>query len=131
MSISNTVGALIIGAFFASMLSGVVHVSTFFYYRTYPTDPIHFKALVAIVWLLDTLHTAFIWEGTWNYIVPQIESQTLLLDRIPNGVPISVVLTATLTFFVHNFFAHRIYLLSKKNWIMSAPVVCFWCRAYC
>ncbi|CAK5265629.1 unnamed protein product [Mycena citricolor] len=123
MTVQNTVGPMVLGALFASMLSGFVHLTAFFYYRTYREDPIHFKALVGIVWLLDTLHTAFIWEGIWNYVIPQIGNENLRLDHIPGGVPISVLLTALVTFFVHNFFAHRIYLLSKRNWMLATPVV--------
>ncbi|CAK5279689.1 unnamed protein product [Mycena citricolor] len=161
MSVGNTVGSMLLGALVAAMLSGVVHLLTFFYFRTYAADPLHFKLLVSRVYpvhpksslgwttrspvsgarfplpprktrmmtmgaprrLMDTLHSAFILEGIWNYVIPQIGSPAIHLDRIPGGVPISVLLTAIVTFLVHGFFAHRIFLLSKRSWAMAAPVV--------
>ncbi|KAK7063556.1 hypothetical protein R3P38DRAFT_2819069 [Favolaschia claudopus] len=121
IDVPRTLGALLIGAFFASMFSGVVHLQTLLYFRSYKADPLGFKSLVVAVWALDTLHTAFIWTGMWDYLIIFYGDDSKI-NSIPWCVSLTVVLTAMLTFLVHCFFAHRIWLLSKRNWVMVAPV---------
>ncbi|KAJ7731215.1 hypothetical protein B0H16DRAFT_1773058 [Mycena metata] len=139
--IPTTLGSMLIGSFFASMLSGVVWIQTILYHRAYKSDPIGFKLLVFTVWGLDTLHTAFIWGGMWDYFISYF-GDTDNIDHIPWSIALTVALTAIVTFLVHwcvpqlhflrsqfdssdggSFFAHRIFLLSKRNLLMTAPVV--------
>jgi len=49
--------------------------------------------------------------------------QVDLIDSIPWCIALTVILTALVTFLVHCFFSHRIFLLSKKNWFMTLPVL--------
>ncbi|KAJ6541595.1 hypothetical protein B0H19DRAFT_1173741 [Mycena capillaripes] len=120
--VPTTLGSLLIGGFFASMLSGVVILQTLLYYRTYRTDPLGFKFLVLGVSGLDTLHTAFIWAGLWDYLIGYY-GDTSKINYIPWSISLTVILTALVTFLVHCFFAHRIMLLSRRNWLMVSPVV--------
>ncbi|KAJ7827192.1 hypothetical protein B0H13DRAFT_2680506 [Mycena leptocephala] len=120
--VPTTMGALLIGGFFASMLSGVVILQTLLYFRTYKSDPTGFKFLVIGVSGLDTLHTAFIWAGMWDYLIAYY-GDTSRINYIPWSISLTVILTALVTFFVHCFFAHRIMMLSKGNWLMGLPVI--------
>ncbi|KAJ7146502.1 hypothetical protein C8R44DRAFT_864262 [Mycena epipterygia] len=120
--IPTTMGALLIGGFFASVLSGIVNIQTLYYFTTYKSDTMGVKFLVFGVWGLDTLHTAFIWAAMWEYLIGNY-GDTSKIDFIPWSIALTVILTAIVTFFVHCFFAHRILLLSKKNILMASPVV--------
>ncbi|KAK7051476.1 hypothetical protein VNI00_004450 [Paramarasmius palmivorus] len=46
MDIPKTLGALLIGAFFATLFSGGVVIQTLLYLKLYPSDPPRLKALV-------------------------------------------------------------------------------------
>ncbi|KAJ7083311.1 hypothetical protein B0H15DRAFT_420911 [Mycena belliarum] len=120
--VPTTMGALLIGAFFASLLSGIVILQALLYFATYRSDPRSIKLLVLGVWGLDTLHTAFIWAGMWGYLIGDYGDKNRI-DHIPWSIALTVILTAIVTFFVHCFFAHRIFLLSKRNCLMVAPVL--------
>ncbi|KAJ6617421.1 hypothetical protein B0H10DRAFT_2218573 [Mycena sp. CBHHK59/15] len=122
--IPTTLGALLVGGFFATMLSGIVNLQTMLYFKSYKTDPVRLKVTVLVAWGLDNLHTAFIWGGLWEYLI-QNYGKTDSIDFIPWNISLTVILTATVTFLVHCFFAHRIYMLSKKNWFMTSPVIIF------
>ncbi|KAJ6469479.1 hypothetical protein C8R45DRAFT_1017190 [Mycena sanguinolenta] len=120
-SIPQTLGALLIGGLFATLLAGVVNLQSVFYFRTYQKDPLPVKLLVLGVWLLDNLHTAFIWAGLWFFLVQNYGAEDR--DRIPWCIALTLIITALVTFLVHCFFAHRIFLLSKKNWSMILPIL--------
>ncbi|KAI3595822.1 hypothetical protein WG66_001025 [Moniliophthora roreri] len=131
MDVPKTLGALLIGALFASLCSGGVVIQTLLYLKLYPSDSPSLKSLVLIIWLLDTFHTAFIWGALWEYLV-DFYGKPDLIDRISWTLAMSIVFTAILTFCTHCFFAHRIlkrrspplscHLLSKKNWWLTAPI---------
>jgi hypothetical protein len=120
--IPRTFGALLIGALFASFLSGGVSVQTLVYYKLYPADPPDRKALVFAIWLLDVSHTGLIWGSQWEYAVENYGMKEKI-DSIPATLALSITFTGVLTFLVHSFFAHRIFLLSKRNWLLVAPVI--------
>ncbi|KAJ6457264.1 hypothetical protein C8R45DRAFT_1033092, partial [Mycena sanguinolenta] len=122
--VPSTMGALLLGGLFASMLSGVVSVQTLLYFRMYKGDPVKFKVLVLGVWGLDTLHTAFIWAGLWDYLIVFYGGDfNTKINSIPWSISMTVVITAIVTFLVHCFFVHRIFLLSRGNLFMVSPVI--------
>jgi hypothetical protein len=45
------------------------------------------------------------------------------IDYIPTSLALSITFTGILTFLVHSFFAHRIFLLSKRNWFLVVPLI--------
>ncbi|KAJ7508419.1 hypothetical protein B0H11DRAFT_1964884 [Mycena galericulata] len=120
--IPKTLGALLIGGFFASVLAGMVNIQTVFYFRSYTKDPMQIKSLIFVVWSLDTLHSGFIWAGLWFFLIRNY-GQFDTVDFIPWSIALTVIMTALVTFLVHCFFAHRIFLLSKRNWFMTLPVI--------
>ncbi|KAJ4470374.1 hypothetical protein C8J55DRAFT_436206 [Lentinula edodes] len=72
VDIPKTFGALLIGAVFASFLSGGITVQTLVYFKLYPSDGSNVKSLVRItrlVSLLDACHTALIWSSQWEYFI--------------------------------------------------------------
>ncbi|KAJ7641961.1 hypothetical protein FB45DRAFT_786088 [Roridomyces roridus] len=120
--IPTTLGALLIGGFVATMFSGVVTLQTLWYSRAYKSDPKPLKSLVLSVWLLDTIHTALIWAAVWDCLIGDYGSFSSV-DHIPWPIPLTVILTAILTFLIHCFLAHRIFMLSGRNYFMALPVL--------
>ncbi|KAH9984079.1 hypothetical protein BJV74DRAFT_848836 [Russula compacta] len=120
--IKETLGAILLGCMFSTALSGMTAVQTFLYYRLYPKDPRRIKLLVIIVWLLDSMHSAFICAATWDYLILHFGDKTYA-NVIPISIALSVACTASMTFLTHLFFSHRIYRLSKKNWYITTPLV--------
>ncbi|KAJ7053876.1 hypothetical protein C8F01DRAFT_1260104 [Mycena amicta] len=117
-----TQGAFLIGGLFASMFGGMVNLQSMLYYRSYEKDPRAIKTLILVVWLLDNIHTGFIWGAIWFALVEN-NGHPDRIDRIPWFLPLTVITTATVTVLTHGFFAHRIFRLSKKNWFMVIPVL--------
>ncbi|KAJ6541651.1 hypothetical protein B0H19DRAFT_1268620 [Mycena capillaripes] len=120
--IPRTLGAILVGGLFASVLAGMVNLQTVLYYRSYKKDPLPVKFLIFTVWVLDNLHTGFIWGGLWFCLI-QNYSVADSVDSIPWCIALTVIITALVTFLVHCFFAHRIFLLSKRNWFMTLPIL--------
>lgn len=121
-TVENTYGALLLGAFLACCLSGIVTVQSFLYIKLYPNDASRNKAMVAAVWFLDTLHTCFVMASIWNYIIPHF-GDFPRYDFIPWTVAVTIAATAILTFIVHLFLARRIHRLTKNDWRITAPIL--------
>jgi len=121
-TVENTYGALLLGAFLACCLSGIVTVQSFLYIKLYPSDATRTKLTVAVVWFLDTLHTCFVMSSIWNYLIPHF-GDVQRVDFIPWTVAMSIAVTAILTIIVHCFLARRIYRLTKNDWRITGPIL--------
>lgn len=120
--IATTYGAILVGAFFAILLSGVAGVQTFLYFKTYPEDSWKEKLLVSAIWMLDLMHTMLICASIWYYFVTYF-GDLGRIEVIPWSIPVTVLLTAIITFSVHCHFAHKILRSSKNNWWIVTPIV--------
>lgn len=121
IDIPKTFGALLLGGLFAAVLSGFVGAQSIIYSKLYPTDPFSVKALVLAIWLLDSCHTGFIWAALWQYLI-MFFGEPHKIDFISWNIALTIFLTAVLTFVVHCFFSHRIFMLSQRNWILTLPI---------
>lgn len=88
----------------------------------YDADYVYTKLLAWTIWNLDVLHTAFIWVTLWAYLIDWY-GQAEMIDRIPWALPLTIVFTALLQFIVYCFYAHRIWRLSKKNWMLTGTII--------
>ncbi|KAI9510800.1 hypothetical protein F5148DRAFT_511032 [Russula earlei] len=120
--IKTTLGAILIGCMLSTALSGMTAVQTFLYYRLYPKDSFRIKFLVISVWLLDSTHAALMCAATWDFLILNFGNEAIA-DEIPLTIALTVAFTATITFVTHLFFSHRVLLLSRSNWYITAPLV--------
>ncbi|KAF7302371.1 hypothetical protein HMN09_00870700 [Mycena chlorophos] len=138
----ETLGAILLGGLLASVFGGAVNLQSLLYYREYKEDPLTIKAMISVIWLLDNIHTAFIWGTLWVKLINN-NGQPEKIDHIPWFLPVSlwrrifpreftpdaffmqltVTITALITVITHCFFAHRIYRLSKRSLLMVVPVL--------
>ncbi|KAJ3820287.1 hypothetical protein F5880DRAFT_982581 [Lentinula raphanica] len=114
--------SLLIGGLMAFSLTGTVSVQCIVYYRLYPEESEKLKGLVASVWLLDLVHSAFIGASLYQYFIAWFGERSQI-DVIPWSVAFTVVVTALQTFIAHCFFANKIYRSSQQNVYLTAPVV--------
>ncbi|KAJ3783084.1 hypothetical protein GGU10DRAFT_405586 [Lentinula aff. detonsa] len=131
--------SLLMGGLVAFSLTGTVSVQCVVYYRLYPQESERLKGLVACVWLLDLIHSAFIGASLYQYFIAWF-GESSQIDVIPWSVAFTVVITAFQTFIAHwwaiismtstspthqfsSFFANKIYRSSQQNVYLTAPVV--------
>ncbi|KAF9554904.1 hypothetical protein CPC08DRAFT_753380 [Agrocybe pediades] len=105
-------GAVLIGSFGSCVLYGLTAVQTWFYYVSYPKDPLRNKFLVFTLWLLDTLHTILTSYTAYFYLVSRYYSPSALL-LINWSIPVSVAFSNTIEVIVQSYFLHKILLISR------------------
>ncbi|EKM49661.1 uncharacterized protein PHACADRAFT_214190 [Phanerochaete carnosa HHB-10118-sp] len=121
LSILRTMyGATLVGTLVGVFLSGIVSAQVYMYTRVYSNDRIGVKCMVALVWVMDLLHTCLICVASWMDLVERFGDWDL--DRITWSVGASVALTALVTFLVHCFLIYRIYMISNGNLYLTAPL---------
>ncbi|KAJ7620221.1 hypothetical protein FB45DRAFT_839480 [Roridomyces roridus] len=125
-TVQTTFGALLVGALFASVIYGISSLQATFYFRSYRNDPMRLKVLVAVIWVLDTIHTGFVWGAVWFYLIGQYDDVGSM-DYISWEIPMVIIQSALIVICVHCFFAHRIFMLSRRSWLLSAPVIILVC----
>ncbi|EPQ57835.1 hypothetical protein GLOTRDRAFT_136687 [Gloeophyllum trabeum ATCC 11539] len=112
--VTDIAGTMLVSIFMAAILYGVTTTQTFLYYQNYPKDRPALKAVVAIVWLFETLHTAFCIDFIYNYVITNFGNTEALNDIYWSG-GITVVLGVLVAGVVHAYYIRRVWILSNHN----------------
>ncbi|KAF8079390.1 hypothetical protein FPV67DRAFT_1692306 [Lyophyllum atratum] len=120
--IASNQGALLLGGYAAATLAGIVAIQILLYFRMYwPADPKVITGLVLLIGVLDGTHTGLTCAALWNYLIDGFG--VVRMEEIPLTLSLTILLTAMITFLVQGFYAHRILLLSKRNWYLAGPII--------
>ncbi|KIL59636.1 hypothetical protein M378DRAFT_998805 [Amanita muscaria Koide BX008] len=122
LSPEKVYGPLVLGSLFASFLSGLMTLQAIIYFRLFSQDTKSLKTVVIIVWVLDLLHTAFMWEGMWFYVVKNFGDESKI-EVINYCLPGAGIATAIVTVITHCFYVHRIFLLSNRRYWIAVPIL--------
>ncbi|KAF8825079.1 hypothetical protein HHX47_DHR7000773, partial [Lentinula edodes] len=68
-TVSETFGAMYIGAMISMSLYGITTLQTYFFFLNYVQDHISIKALVAVVWVLDTVRSGLMCHAMYQYLI--------------------------------------------------------------
>ncbi|KAG2143708.1 hypothetical protein DEU56DRAFT_938788 [Suillus clintonianus] len=69
VDINDTFGAGFIGGMVTAILYGITTLQTYLYYVYYPSDTSSLKLLVALIWVMDTLHVSLMCHALYYYLV--------------------------------------------------------------
>ncbi|KAF8838273.1 hypothetical protein BDN67DRAFT_101362 [Paxillus ammoniavirescens] len=120
--VDGTWGGSFVGLVVGSILYGVTIMQTYFYYDTYTNDPFFLKALVAILCVLDTAHTALISHLVYFYLITEYGIPTM---GIIWTLPAQVFITAMIGFIVQCSMMYRVWSLNRTDlrWILTVPTL--------
>ncbi|KAL1742044.1 hypothetical protein HDZ31DRAFT_66349 [Schizophyllum fasciatum] len=118
-----TLGVFLIGIALASAYYGITFLQACVYFRTFPNDRRRMKALVAMVWLTETLSACCTCHAAYYYMVQHHGDINALMHTvwslaIPSGSMTGMMVQA--------FLARRVYILSGHNWGLT---ILIWCLA--
>ncbi|KAF9029137.1 hypothetical protein BDZ89DRAFT_734283 [Hymenopellis radicata] len=115
--LDNTYGAELMAAFGATALYGIQCLQTFMYYNAYPKDPIRFKALVAWIWVMATVHEGLVLALEYDLLIVRFGDLAPLFE-INKEATIQGIFTILISIPTQFFFLHRIYKLSGNKAII-------------
>ncbi|KAI0825380.1 hypothetical protein BC628DRAFT_1419341 [Trametes gibbosa] len=144
-------GAVLIGGLVALFLSGAVLLQVVLYCQMYPSDSTKVKCVVALIWILDCIHSAMVGIANWQNLVVNFGkfdgldgitwsiAVSTSVDGLEDGLQastdehvfkITVALTATTTFIVHWFYMllalenleGDLAIVSRGNWWITGPL---------
>ncbi|KAI6019665.1 hypothetical protein F5J12DRAFT_481376 [Pisolithus orientalis] len=120
MGIPGGFGTTFIGGLVSIMLYGI----TILQGRFTRNDAAIMKLIATAVWTLDTLHSLFVCDVLYYYLVTNYGVPTSL-DYSVWSLPASILANAFLVFVVQLFFTHKIYHLCRPNmkWLVTAPII--------
>ncbi|KAJ7124110.1 hypothetical protein C8R43DRAFT_1031349 [Mycena crocata] len=110
----STIGAIEIGTLLSGVLFGLITAQTYFYFKTYPRDSHFIKGLVSLLWIVEMVHTACIFNALYMYTVRDYGDPTSLI-RFPLALDVTIMLHGATVIIVQLFFAHRISKFVQKQ----------------
>ncbi|KAH8828948.1 hypothetical protein DL96DRAFT_1020331 [Flagelloscypha sp. PMI_526] len=122
-----TIGAILLGFSLNIYLSGIVSYQYMTYKNTEFNDPIWLRALVAILFVIDTSVSIVEFYAVWyfaveNYSNPSVFGNTIWIT------PFACVMTAIASLIVQAFWINRLYQLTRTAlafWVSHPCCYCF------
>ncbi|KAI0706388.1 hypothetical protein C8Q76DRAFT_800829 [Earliella scabrosa] len=121
-SLSDTLGAFLIGTCCALVLYGVVLHQAYGYFRVYSEDALWLKALVIAALVLETIVTGFNVDACYNLLVTNYSNPDL--DRaVYWSFALLAVFPASVAVTCQTFFARRVWLIGRRYRIIVYTAV--------
>ncbi|KAK7681773.1 hypothetical protein QCA50_015120 [Cerrena zonata] len=116
-TISEILTGLIFGVGMGLVLYGVSMAQAYVYMLNCENDPTWMKWLVAVVSILETAHTAFLFRELYTYSVTAIENP-LTLGVIDWSIGTTLLSSNVIACLVEGFYVRRQWILSK-SWLLT------------
>ncbi|KAG6828649.1 hypothetical protein H0H92_007163 [Tricholoma furcatifolium] len=121
LPLGTSLGAIVIGCIIAAMIYGASCFQMWSYART-SRDRMWFKCYIVFLWILDSVHMGLIIHCVYHYSVLTYGDADALTK--PVWSVLAQVFFATWSdTFVRAVYCRRIWLVSKKNRILTAVIV--------
>ncbi|KAN0118517.1 hypothetical protein V8E52_004940 [Russula decolorans] len=122
-TISNTIGAVVIGWGVSSLLFGMLCIQVWAYYIRYTNDSTSYKILVLSLWILEAFHQAFVGHIAWYYIVDNAGSLLVLLNPPIWTLSVQILLGALVGLIVKTCFGLRVWKFSRGNFLVTGFIL--------
>jgi len=93
-------------------------VQAYVYYESFPNDSLKLKSLVALVWTLDLAHLVLICNGMYTNLITNWGNDAALVTTM-EAFNIHILFIGAAAILCQGFFIHRVYVFSKKNWLLA------------
>ncbi|RDB17462.1 hypothetical protein Hypma_001621 [Hypsizygus marmoreus] len=123
MNVQLIFGPILIGVFFNMILYGVLCVQSYFYYQTYKRDASWIRYLVLYLFIIETINTGIDMFIAYEPLILRFGNPDALkyFPTLFASEPLIIVAVSTP---IQLFFAWRIKVLTKSNWI-AGPIIVF------
>ncbi|KAJ3506851.1 hypothetical protein NLJ89_g6635 [Agrocybe chaxingu] len=106
-TVANTFGAIEIGSFGAAFLFGIVTLQCYLYYSQNPNDSWKLKAMVALIWILECIHSVLVFWEVYRLTITYY-GRAKEVSQYP-GFSAVLMLGGFITMIVQCFFAYRVW----------------------
>ncbi|EPT04367.1 hypothetical protein FOMPIDRAFT_1046236 [Fomitopsis schrenkii] len=131
--LNQTVGCLFVGLLFELLFYGVSLAQTVYYYHEYPGDRIYIRALVAIVWTLDTARTGCDLQFLWALLVDS-HANLAGLTQFTKPAIAEFFLAGLITLIVQCYYIWSIWQFLAAKWprvVLTTSMVLFALLSFC
>ncbi|KAF8899094.1 hypothetical protein BD779DRAFT_59911 [Infundibulicybe gibba] len=130
----QSVGLLLMGLFLNTYLYGLVTYQFIVYYNTKFHDPLWIRAVVASLFVLDTVHSGVAVYSGWETCVQNYNNPASLL-YVGWTIPFTAAATAAAALITQAFLGHRVFILTKSKPLVSIigvlAILGFFFGVYC
>ncbi|KAI0356763.1 hypothetical protein OH77DRAFT_1519727 [Trametes cingulata] len=121
-SLHEALACQAIGLTIATTMYGITILQMYFYYRWYQNDRLWVKLLVALMCILDTLSTILMAHADYIYTVTDFADPFKLINLVWS-FSATEILTVTTAAVVQFYFGHRLWALSRGNFLLVGSIL--------
>ncbi|KAH0584931.1 hypothetical protein H2248_008202 [Termitomyces sp. 'cryptogamus'] len=126
--LDSKLGAAFLGNLVAGIFYGITCVQAYMYFiKNSRKDEPWFKGIIFFLWLLDTVHLAFITHGLYVYMVSNFGNLAALAAP-PWSLLAQIYVTCISDAIVRCIFGRRVWLMTRRNYFL---VICIALTSTC
>ncbi|KAJ6620620.1 hypothetical protein B0H10DRAFT_2021112 [Mycena sp. CBHHK59/15] len=110
-TLDNTLGAILVGAVISCVIYGISSLHVYIYYHKFETDTRLLSLVVAVIWVLDTLHLCLIVTSVYHYAV-QSFGEVAGLFKIHWSAKATVLINVFVVLLVQSVYVYRVWRLT-------------------
>ncbi|KAI0366218.1 hypothetical protein BV20DRAFT_1055815 [Pilatotrama ljubarskyi] len=111
-------GGMLVEIMIACVLYGITTLQSFIYFQKYQNDTPSLKFMVAAIWILETVHTAFCMQVVYSYLISNFGEFEYFLS-INKGVGVTVIVEVIISTLVQAFYVKRVWIMSNKAKVLT------------
>jgi hypothetical protein len=128
----STLGALLVGFGFSSVIFGILSLQAFSYFRRFPNDLPAYKSLVALVWAMEFVDQLLIGHAAYVYIISDYgDMLSIITNKIIWSLLAQIVLTSCVGVIVKTCFAMRVWRFSGRNIFVTGTILALAFTTFC
>ncbi|KAG1734594.1 hypothetical protein EDB19DRAFT_1726738 [Suillus lakei] len=113
-----------IGCIIATVFYGISFGQYMFYLRSFPQDSKKLKLFIMTVFLFETIHQYTLIGIYWSILISCRRSTSLeCTTQLPWQMLLGVFMSYSVIFAVQGFYAHRVWIITGKNRLITAIIV--------
>ncbi|TFK52546.1 hypothetical protein OE88DRAFT_1417054 [Heliocybe sulcata] len=117
-------GTMLVCIMLTAVLYGVNTTQVFLYYQRYPGDSRSLRTVVAVLWVLDTVHVVFCLEYIYKYAINHFGDDAFM-EQIDWTAGVTVIFQLLIAAVVHGYYIRRVWIVTGRNKLMAALVALF------
>ncbi|ETW79554.1 hypothetical protein HETIRDRAFT_477123 [Heterobasidion irregulare TC 32-1] len=121
VDIQDTYGALFLGVVVSVAFLGIATVQGWIFWLNYPDDLLRTKVTVHVLRILEFIRCSFGVHAVYHYVVIQWGNPAALSKSIWSR-DVNLLITALVQVIVHWYFAYRVKILSRGNWVLVSII---------
>ncbi|KAL1710215.1 hypothetical protein EV121DRAFT_193432 [Schizophyllum commune] len=123
-NLDSKIGATYLGIIFAAIFYGITSIQAFLYFQRpkEQSDGWKYAVLVGGLWILDTIHLAFVCDAGYHYLIDNYANPVALATANWCVITAQILISSISNFIIRSVYGYRVWSFVRRRLLVGLPV---------